>query len=135
MKRRTLEKLERRKLDVAFGFSAGKAKMVWPYSYREAHWTLLPKSKWRIWFCASSEKRKWDRLFVGCYNNRGRMAYDEFAIPDLPNDLITADDLKRLGIHNSELGVLIRLGDLTTDKNEDGQGKVRQADLAKPRSL
>ena len=55
---------------------------------------LIPKDEW-VWRFTTNP----DRLGVRCCTNEnGELLYRLFPLSDLPNDLISSEDLERLGI-------------------------------------
>jgi len=52
--------------------------------------TPLPKSKWRVKRCGP------DHAIVGMHTNGGGVYWTKFALADLPNEFIGAEDLKRI---------------------------------------
>ncbi len=53
---------------------------------------ILPKCEWQYWLMQG------DKIAVGHYIRHGYLGYSAVSLADLPNDLVTADDLKSLGI-------------------------------------
>jgi hypothetical protein len=53
---------------------------------------LLPKSEWTF------DRAKDGSLIVGAHEHNGYVWHTKFALPDLPNDLVSVGDLERLGI-------------------------------------
>lgn len=56
---------------------------------------LLPKEEWTDWCIIG------DRLVIGTHAHAelGSIHHTDFALTDLPNDFVTAEDLERLGVH------------------------------------
>jgi hypothetical protein len=59
---------------------------------------LLPRSDWTF------AQEGAGSIIVGAHEHLGYRAFTKFALSDLPNDLISLDDLKRLGIDPREVG-------------------------------
>lgn len=54
---------------------------------------LLPKDAWEYWLVTG------EKLLVMCWDDDPHVGYGVFPLSNLPNDFITAADLKRIGIH------------------------------------
>lgn len=61
---------------------------------------LLPKSEWTF------DRAKDGGLIVGAHEHNGYVWHTQFALSDLPNDLVSLDDLERLGIDRIDRGAI-----------------------------
>ena len=53
---------------------------------------LLPKSEWTF------DQEASDSVIVGAHEHEGCLWHTKFLLSDLPNDLVSLDDLERIGI-------------------------------------
>ena len=69
---------------------------------------LLPKSDWTV------DQEASDSVIVGAHEHGRYVWHTKFLLSDLPNDLLSLDDLKRLGINPVDPGTVIELKHLET---------------------
>jgi hypothetical protein len=62
--------------------------------YRE----LLPKHRWTCSFYPANECVSYNRIVLGCYVKGPKrvLDYEQFAVSDLPNDFVSAQDLEAI---------------------------------------
>jgi hypothetical protein len=77
-------------INITGKIDTSKTLVIRPRKHKKGK-QLLPKSEWRL-------ERYGNYLIAGCWIKNGYLHYERILLRNLPNDLISDDDLKRFGI-------------------------------------
>jgi hypothetical protein len=79
---------------------------------------LIPKSSWMYWFYPPDEHQNCERIVVGCYVKGPErvLSYELFPLSELPNNVVSAEDLKAILANLVDRSSLQRFEHLPNDR-------------------